>query len=216
MKVTKTTLEEDALGNNVQDNFRKSCPRTQMSWNYGSQGGSWNNNPDVNDRGIVIARGRNVEKRLARKIFQRKNPYHFVSMIENSKISTDLSTPERGISEEGQLSHRGNIRTDLWTYWVPQHSEMPRWKFSSSVPVTLGYCYSPREVLVMSNLEMEEGNLRQVKNKLSLKALWAQHCHSQDMPWCSGWIFDLPSFWLPARLNALLNQLYSGLGFWVG
>ena len=67
----------------------------------------------MNDRGIVIARGRNVEKRLARKIFQRKNPYHFVSMIENSKISTDLSTPERGISEEGQLSHRGNIITDL-------------------------------------------------------------------------------------------------------
>lgn len=106
-------LEEDALGNSVQDNFRKSCPRTQMFWNYGSHGGSWNNNPDVNDEAQLIARGRNVEERLARKLFQRKNPYHFVSMIENSKISPDLSTPERGISEEGQLSHRGNIRTDL-------------------------------------------------------------------------------------------------------
>ena len=42
-----------------------------------------------------------------------RRDWHFVSMIENSKISTDLSTPERGISEEGQLSHRGNIRTDL-------------------------------------------------------------------------------------------------------
>lgn len=209
-------LEEDALGNSVQDNFRKSCPRTQMFWNYGSHGGSWNNNPDVNDEAQLIARGRNVEERLARKLFQRKNPYHFVSMIENSKISPDLSTPERGISEEGQLSHRGNIRTDLWMYWVPQHSEMPRWKFSSSVPVILGYCYSTREILVMLNLEMAKGNLRQVKNKLSLQALWAQHCHSQDMPWCSSWIFDLPSFWLPARLSALLNWLYSGLGFWVG
>lgn len=93
MKVTKTTLEEDALGNSIQDNFRKSCPQTQMSWNYGSQGG--NNNPDVNDRGIVITRGRNVEKKLARKIFQRKNPYHFVSMIENSKISTFVNTRKR-------------------------------------------------------------------------------------------------------------------------
>lgn len=95
MKVTKATLEEGAMGNSIQDTFRKSCPQTQMSWNYSSQGGSWNSNPDVNDRGIVIARGRNVEKRLARKIFQRKNPCHFVSMIENSKISTFVNTGKR-------------------------------------------------------------------------------------------------------------------------
>ena len=59
----------------------------------------------------MIASGRNEEETLAIKTFKRKNPYHFVNAIENSKILslsvlTDLPTPERERSEEGQLDHR--------------------------------------------------------------------------------------------------------------
>lgn len=65
----------------------------------------------------MIASGRNEEERLAIKTFKRKNPYHFVNAIENSEILglsvlTDLSTPERERSEEGQLDHR-EICVDL-------------------------------------------------------------------------------------------------------